>query len=120
MNETYTNCVRLKLKASDGKFRSTDVVDIEGIFRIVESIPSKNAGPVKQWLAKLGRERVEEAIGPSLAARRSIELYRAKGYSEERISKRLKGIQDRKKLTDVWKGRNKTAKRLCHSYGSDI
>ena len=101
--ETYTNCVRLKLKASDGKLRSTDVADIEGIFRIVESIPSKNAEPVKQRLAKLGSERVEEAIGPSLAAQRSIELYRAKGYSEERISKRLKGIQDRKKLTDVWK-----------------
>ena len=102
-NETVTNCHQLKLKAQDGKYRTTDVVDIEGMFRIIESIPSKNAEPIKQWLAKLGSERIDETFDPSLAASRAIDLYRAKGYDESWISKRMKGIQDRKKLTDVWK-----------------
>ena len=102
-NETVTNCDQLKLKAQDGKYRMTDVVDIEGMFRIIESIPSKNAEPIKQWLAKLGSERIDETFDPSLAAERAIDLYRAKGYDESWISKRMKGIQDRKKLTDVWK-----------------
>lgn len=102
-NETVTNCDQLKLKAQDGKYRLTDVVDIEGMFRIIESIPSKNAEPIKQWLAKLGSERIDEVFDPSISAQRSIDLYRAKGYDEEWIAKRLKGIQDRHKLTDVWK-----------------
>ena len=102
-NETVTNCDQLKLKAQDGKYRMTDVVDIEGMFRIIESIPSKNAEPIKQWLAKLGSERIDETFDPSLAAERAIDLYRAKGYDESWITKRMKGIQDRKKLTDVWK-----------------
>ena len=101
-NETVTNCHQLKLKAGDGKYRATDVVDIEGMFRIIESIPSKNAEPIKVWLAKLGSERINEVFDPSLAAQRSIDLYRAKGYDEKWITKRLKGIQDRKELTDVW------------------
>ena len=101
-NETVTNCNGLRLKAQDGKYRLTDVVDIEGMFRIIESIPSKNAEPIKQWLAKLGSERINEVFDPSLAAQRSIDLYRAKGYDEKWIAKRLKGIQDRKELTDVW------------------
>ena len=101
-NETVTNCHQLKLKARDGKYRATDVVDIEGMFRIIESIPSKNAEPIKGWLAKLGSERINEVFDPSLAAQRSIDLYRAKGYDEKWIAKRLKGIQDRKELTDVW------------------
>ena len=101
-NETVTNCHQLKLKAKDGKYRATDVVDIEGMFRIIESIPSKNAEPIKGWLAKLGSERINEVFDPSLAAQRSIDLYRAKGYDEKWIAKRLKGIQDRKELTDVW------------------
>ena len=101
-NETVTNCNQLKLKAQDGKYRMTDVVDIEGMFRIIESIPSKNAEPIKQWLAKLGSERIDEIFNPSLAAQRSIDLYRTKGYDEVWISKRIKGIQDRKRLTDVW------------------
>ena len=100
--ETVTNCHQLKLKAGDGKYRATDVVDIEGMFRIIESIPSKNAEPIKVWLAKLGSERINEVFDPSLAAQRSIDLYRAKGYDEKWIAKRLKGIQDRKELTDVW------------------
>lgn len=102
-NESVTNCNQLKLKASDGKYYNTDVVDIEGMFRIIESIPSKNAEPIKQWLAKLGSERIDETFDPSLAAQRSIDLYRAKGYDEKWIAKRIKGIQDRKQLTDVWK-----------------
>ena len=102
-NETVTNCHALKLKAQDGKYRMTDVVDIEGMFRIIESIPSKNAEPIKQWLAKLGSERIDETFDPSLAAQRAIDLYRAKGYDEKWIAKRIKGIQDRKQLTDVWK-----------------
>lgn len=94
---------QLKLKSSDGKYYNTDVVDIEGMFRIIESIPSKNAEPIKLWLAKLGSERIDEVFDPSLAAQRAIDLYRTKGYDEAWIAKRMKGIQDRKQLTDVWK-----------------
>ena len=101
-NETVTNCNALKLKAQDGKYRLTDVCDIEEMFRIIESIPSKNAEPIKQWLAKLGSERIDEVFDPSLAVQRAIEYYRTKGYDEGWILKRIKGIQDRKELTDVW------------------
>ena len=94
---------QLKLKSSDGKYYSTDVCDIEGMFRIIESIPSKNAEPIKGWLAKLGSERINETFDPSLAVQRAIDTYRAKGYDEDWIIKRIKGIQDRKKLTEVWK-----------------
>ena len=97
-----TNCHQLKLKALDGKFRLTDVVDIEGMFRIIESIPSKKAEPIKQWLAKLGSERIDETIDPSLSIKRSIEIYRKKGYPDEWISKRVNDVLCRKKLTDVW------------------
>ena len=102
-NETVTNCHALKLKAQDGKYRLTDVVDIEGMFRIIESIPSKNAEPIKVWLARLGKERIDEVFDPSLTVERAIDTYRAKGYDEDWIIKRIKGIQDRKKLTDTWK-----------------
>ena len=102
-NETVTNCHGLKLKAQDGKYRLTDVVDIEGMFRIIESIPSKNAEPIKLWLAKLGSERIDEVFDPSLGIQRLIDLYRSKGYDELWIAKRIKGIQQRKSLTDVWK-----------------
>ena len=94
---------QLKLKSQDGKYRMTDVCDIEGMFRIIESIPSKNAEPIKQWLAHLGKERVDETFNPSIALQRAIDLYRTKGYDEEWIAKRMKSIQERKKLTDVWK-----------------
>ena len=100
--ELSTICRQLKLKANDGKYRLTDVTDIEGMFRIIESIPSKNAEPIKGWLAKLGSERIDEVLDPSLAASRAIDIYRAKGYDEKWIAKRLKGIQDRKELTDIW------------------
>lgn len=102
-NETVTNCHQLKLKAQDGKYRMTDVCDIEGMFRIIESIPSKNAEPIKQWLAHLGKERIDEVFDPSITVQRAIDTYRAKGYSEDWIIKRIKGIQDRKKLTDTWR-----------------
>ena len=100
--KTVTNCNTLKLKAEDGKYRSTDVVDIEGMFRIIESIPSKNAEPIKKWLAKLGSERINEIFDPSIIVQRAIDIYRVKGYDEEWIAKRTKCIQDRKKLVDVW------------------
>ena len=93
---------QLKLKSQDGKYRMTDVCDIEGMFRIIESIPSKNAEPIKQWLAHLGKERIDETFDPSIALQRAIDLYRTKGYDEEWIAKRMKSIQERKKLTDVW------------------
>lgn len=101
--ETSSITRQLKLKAQDGKYRMTDVCDIEGMFRIIESIPSKNAEPIKQWLARLGSERINETFDPSLSAQRAIDLYRVKGYDEKWIAKRIKGIQDRKELTDVWK-----------------
>lgn len=102
-NESVTNCHQLKLKSSDEKYYNTDVCDIEGMFRIIESIPSKNAEPIKQWLAHLGSERIDEVFDPSIATQRSIDFYRAKGYDEIWIAKRIKGIQERKKLIDVWK-----------------
>lgn len=97
-----TKCHQLKLKAQDGKYRLTDVVDIEGMFRMIESIPSKNAEPIKQWLAHLGSERIDETFDPSMAMQRAIDLYRSKGYDEAWISKRMKTLQERKQLTDVW------------------
>ena len=102
-NESVTNCNQLKLKASDGKYYNTDVCDIEGMFRIIESIPSKNAEPIKMWLSKSGRERIDETFDPSLTVQRAIDLYRKKGFDEKWISKRIKSIQDRKELTDIWK-----------------
>ena len=102
-NEGSEKIGQLKLKSQDGKYRLTDVCDIEEMFRIIESIPSKNAEPIKQWLASLGRERIDEIFDPSLAVQRAMDLYRTKGYDEKWISKRIKGVQDRKQLTDVWK-----------------
>ena len=94
---------QLKLKAQDSKYRMTDVTDIEGMFRIIESIPSKNAEPIKQWLAHLGKEKIDETFDPSISLQRAIDLYRAKGYDEDWIAKRMKSLQERKKLTDIWK-----------------
>ena len=94
---------QLKLKANDGKYYNTDVCDIEGMFRIIESVPSKNAEPIKQWLASLGAMRIDEVFDPSIAMQRSIDMYRSKGYDEAWIAKRVKTLQERKQLTDVWK-----------------
>ena len=82
-NESVTNCHQLKLKSSDGKYYNTDVVDVEGMFRIIESIPSPNAEPMKLWLARLGKERIDEIFDPSITVQRAIDTYRAKGYDEE-------------------------------------
>ena len=109
-NETVTNCHQLKLKSKDGKYYKTDVTDIEGMFRIIESIPSKNAEPIKMWLAKLGKERIDETFDPSVAISRSIEYYRNKGYTDEWIEKRFKGILDRKYL--LIHGKNMVLKKV--------
>lgn len=102
-NEVSEKIGQLKMKASDGKYRLTDVCDIEEMFRIIESIPSKNAEPIKRWLAKLGKEKIDEIFDPSISLKNAIEIYRMKGYDEEWISKRIKALQERKKLTDIWK-----------------
>lgn len=102
-NETVTNCDSFKLMAKDGKMRNTDMLDTKGIFRLIESIPSPKAEPFKVWLAKLGKERIDEVFDPEIAANRVVNYYRAKGYSDEWIKQRLIGIVDRFKLTDIWK-----------------
>jgi hypothetical protein len=88
--------------ASDGKMRMTDVLDTEGVLRLVQSIPSPNAEPFKMWLAKVGSERIDEIADPELAINRALEFYRRKGYSENWINQRLKTIEVRKELTDEW------------------
>lgn len=94
---------QLKMKSTDGKYYNTDTLDTKGIFRLIESVPSPKAEPMKLWLANLGSERIDEVFDPSLTMQRAIDTYRAKGYDEVWIAKRIKGIQERKKLTDVWK-----------------
>jgi len=98
--------VHLKLKAPDGKLRLTDCANTKSLFRIIQSIPSKKAEPFKQWLAKVGYERVEEIQNPELAQKRMKELYKAKGYSDNWIEKRVRGIAIRDELTDEWKQRD--------------
>lgn len=102
-NETITNCDTLKLKAKDGKMRNTDMLDTKGIFRLIESVPSPKAEPFKIWLASIGSERIDEVFDPEIAINRAINYYRNKGYTDEWIKKRLLGIVDRLKLTDIWK-----------------
>ena len=102
-SELYTKCVRLKFKAKDGKYRETDTLDTEGIFRLIESVPSPKAEPFKMWLASLGKMRIDEVFDPEIAITRAVDYYRQRGYDDRWIEARLKGILDRKKLTDVWK-----------------
>ena len=102
-SELSTKCVQLRLQAKDGKLRLTDTLDTKGILRLIESIPSPKAEPFKLWLANLGSERIDEVFDPELAVNRAITYYRNKGYSDEWIKRRLSGIVDRFKLTDVWK-----------------
>ena len=99
--ELSTFCRQLKLIAEDGKLRETDCADTEGIFRIIQSIPSKKAEPFKRWLAKVGYERVQEIENPELAQERMKKLYELKGYSKEWIEKRLRGIAIRQELSDI-------------------
>lgn len=101
--QTVTNCHQLKLQADDGKMRKTDVADIKSIFRIIQSIPSKKAEPIKQWLAKVGQERVQEMADPSKAIDRARETYQKLGRSEKWIQQRMTGQETRNKLTDYWK-----------------
>ena len=104
-NETVTSCNQLKMTASDGKKRLTDVADIEQLLRIIQSIPSPKAEPFKLWLAQVGRERIEETIDPELTIERALETYLKKGYTREWINQRLQAIQVRKELTDEWDAR---------------
>lgn len=101
-NQTVTNCNALKIKAADGKMRLTDVADMQGIFRIIQSVPSPKAEPFKMWLAEVGKERIDEIIDPELTIDRALETYLKKGYSREWINQRLQAIQVRKELADTW------------------
>ena len=103
--ELSTFCRQLKLESSDGKKYSTDCADTEGIFRIIQSIPSPKAEPFKRWLAKVGYERIQEIENPELATKRTRLLYKLKGYSDDWIEKRMRGIAIREELTDEWKNR---------------
>ena len=102
-NETVTNCHALKTPAADGKKRLTDVADLEQLFRLIQSIPSKKAEPIKQWLAELGSLRVDQMIDPELTFQMAVEDYRRQGYSDKWIENRLKSIRTRNELTNEWK-----------------
>ena len=103
-SELHENIVQLKMKSkNDGKYYNTDVLDTEGILRLIESVPSPKAEPFKLWLAHLGKERIDEVFDPEIAINRAVSYYRNKGYTDEWIKKRLLGIIDRFKLTDIWK-----------------
>ena len=101
-SEVVTFCHGLKLKAADGKMRESDVADMQGIFRIIQSVPSPKAEPFKMWLAEVGKERLDEIVDPELTIERALETYLRKGYSREGINQRLQAIQVRKELTDSW------------------
>ena len=104
--QLFTICKQLKLKSSDGKRYKTDCANTEGIFRIIQSIPSPKAEPFKRWLARVGYERVQEIEDPELATKRTRAIYKAKGYPDAWIEKRMRGIEVRETLTDQWKQRN--------------
>ena len=110
-SEVVTFCHKLKLEASDGKRYKTDCANTEGIFRIVQSIPSPKAEPLKRWLAKVGYERVQEIEDPELATKRTRMLYKLKGYSDSWIEKRMRGIAIREELTDEWQKRGAKEER---------
>ena len=103
-SQLYEKIVQLKMPAPDGKMRLTDVADVEQLFRLIQSIPSPKAEPFKQWLAQLGRERLEEIDDPELGIERMMEYNHRKGYSEAWINQRLKSIEVRRELTDEWIG----------------
>ena len=109
--ELSTICLQLKLEAPDGKLRTTDCANTEGIFRIIQSISSPRAEPFKRWLAKVGKDRIDEIENPELAQERMKELYEKKGYSNDWIDKRLRGIAIRQNLTDEWKERGITEQK---------
>ena len=105
VNQLLTNCKQLKMKATDGKRRPTDVANTEQLLRIIQSIPSKKAEPLKLWLAQVGRERIEETIDPEQAIDRALETYLKKGYDPDWVHQRLLSIRIRNELTDEWKER---------------
>jgi hypothetical protein len=109
--QLLTICLQLKLPSSDGKYYNTDCVNTENAFRLIQSIPSKKAEPFKRWLAKVGYERVQEIEDPELAQKRMKEIYKQKGYSDEWIEKRVRGIAIRDELTDEWNKRGIKTKR---------
>ena len=94
---------QLKLKSKDGKFYNTDILDTNGILRLIESIPSPKAEPFKLWLAQMGKERIDEVFDPELAINRAVDYYRSRGYDDNWIKARMTGVVDRRKLTDIWK-----------------
>ena len=104
-SEVVTFCHGLKLEAPDGKRYETDCANTEGIFRIIQSVPSPKAEPFKRWLARVGYERIQEIEDPELATKRTRALYKAKGYSDDWIEKRMRGIAIREELTDEWQKR---------------
>lgn len=104
-SEVVTKCNQLKLASSDGKFYETDCANTKSIFRIIQSIPSKKAEPFKQWLAQVGFDRVQEIEDPERIQMRMVSIYKAKGYSDEWIDKRIRGIAVRQELTEEWKNR---------------
>lgn len=110
-NELSTICRQLKLESSDGKKYETDCANTEGIFRIIQSIPSPKAEPFKRWLAKVGYERIQEIEDPELATKRTQMLYKLKGYSDDWIEKRMRGIAIREELTDEWQKRGAKEQR---------
>ncbi len=110
-SQIVTNCHGLKLEASDGKYYTTDCADVEGIFRIIQSIPSPKAEPFKRWLAKVGFERLQEMENPELGAKRTRMFYKLKGYPEDWIEKRMRGIAIREELTDEWQKRGADEKK---------
>lgn len=101
-NQTVTNCHALKMMAADGKMRNTDVADTEELLRIIQSVPSPKAEPFKLWLAKVGRERLDELADPEITINRALQTYLDKGYSENWVNQRLKTIEVRKELTNEW------------------
>ena len=102
-NETVTNCNALKLPSADGKMRLTDVADLEGILRIIQSVPSKKAEPIKQWLAQVGSERIHQMIDPERSIQQAVADYKKLGYSDKWIANRVKSIDARNELTNEWK-----------------
>ncbi len=101
-NETVTNCHALKMRAADGKMRMTDVADTEQLLRLIQSVPSPKAEPFKQWLAKVGSQRLDQIQDPELSIQQALQDYRRLGYSDDWINQRLKSIEIRKELTDEW------------------
>jgi hypothetical protein len=104
-SQLVTNCNQLKMQSADGKFYNTDVADTEVLFRLIQAVPSPKAEPFKLWLARVGRERIDEIEDPEIGIDRLMEAYLRKGYSKEWVNQRLKSIEIRKELTDEWENR---------------